>query len=169
MQTAWTTVISRHSVNCGLPDGSLCFHFIYMFELNVCLSPCLFPLLPPSLPPSLVVSWKVLPGILKKHCCILPDRNTGKGQTRCPLPSKHTSLTHTRAHTQASTQSWEAREHSQWEWPVGGNAGEWMLSRGGSHLSFSLHFFFFLVRSGTSVSSERNCRLHVHSLLMSFT
>lgn len=32
-----------------------------------------------------VVSFKVLPGILRKHCCILPGRNTGKGQTnRCP-------------------------------------------------------------------------------------
>lgn len=43
---------------------------------------------------SCVVSWKVLPGILKKHCCILPDRNTGKGQTDVPLSSQHISCSH---------------------------------------------------------------------------
>ena len=43
---------------------------------------------------SLVVSWKVLPGILQKHCCILPDRNTGKGQTDVPSPL-NTAVTHT--------------------------------------------------------------------------
>lgn len=143
------------------PMARVCFHFIYMFELNVCLSPCLFPLLPPSL----VVSWKVLPGILKKHCCILPDRNTGKGQTRCPLPSKQP---HTHVHTNRRPHCPEKRENTvsgsdQWVAMLGNGC-----SAGGSHLSFSLRFFFSCTLR-TSVSPERNCRLHAHSLLMSFT
>uniref|UniRef100_A0A8C6SGA0 Discs, large (Drosophila) homolog-associated protein 2a n=1 Tax=Neogobius melanostomus TaxID=47308 RepID=A0A8C6SGA0_9GOBI len=33
----------------------------------------------------------VLPGILKKHCCIIPDRNTGKD--RIPVSPPHTTIT----------------------------------------------------------------------------
>lgn len=61
--------------------------------------------------PLSVVSWKVLPGILRKHCCILPGRNTGKGQTnRCP-------------------QCGDRRGAGQWMQPVGGDAGNWVKLR----------------------------------------
>lgn len=42
---------------------------------------------------SSVVSWKVLPGILQKHCCILPDRNAGKDLTDVPLSTNDTTHT----------------------------------------------------------------------------
>lgn len=168
IKTAWATVISRPSVNCGLPNGSGVFPLnLYVWAKRLSFSPSLPS--PPSLPPLLFLG----------RCCRAYWRSTAASyQTGTQVKAKpdvpsplNTPVSHTRAHTQASTQSWEATEHSQWEWPVGGNAGEWMLSGGGHICLFPsvFWFVFFSCALRTSVSSERNCRLHVHSLLMSFT
>lgn len=160
MQTAWGMVVSCHSVNCGLPDGSVYFHFIYMFELNVCLSPCLFPLLPPLL--------------FLGRCCRAYWRSTAasyqtgtqvKAKPDVPSP-QNTPVSHTRMHPH-SPEKWENTVSGSDQWVAMLGNG---CSAGGSHLSISLRFFvFFSCTLRTSVSSERNCRLHVHSLLMSFT
>lgn len=86
---------------------------------------------------SSVVSWKVLPGILQKHCCILPDRNTGKDLTDVPLSTNDT--TH--------TQCWDRRREPVCE----GNeqaviVGNGYSVGGGSYLSacstsWSWHLF----------------------------
>lgn len=74
---------------------------------------------------SSVVSWKVLPGILQKHCCILPDRNAGKDLTDVPLSTNDT--TH--------TQCWDRRREpvceSNEQAVIPGNGD----SVGGSYLS----------------------------------
>lgn len=75
-------------------------HLVYLLWAAVILT----SLPSPPHPPSPFVSWKVLPGILQKHCCILPDKNTGKGQTDVPLCPKHTSHTNTQ---------WDRKEKSQ--------------------------------------------------------
>ncbi len=130
--------------NCGSLHGPVLF-----LQAPPCLSTlsCCDTNVFPS-PPSFVVSWKVLPGILQKHCCILPDKNTGKGQTDVPSPLS-AQVTHTHTHTHTHTDSAETEGQK-----VSGSNG-WVLmlgngcSVGWSHLSVCL----ILCVLQTSVSS----------------
>lgn len=134
--------------NCGPQNGSVLFLWalLCLSALSCCVDINVFPSLP-----SFVVSWKVLPGILKKHCCILPDRNTGKGRTDVPSPL-NTPVTHTHSAAPGSG-------NNQWVVMLGNGC-----SVGGSHLS--LYLFFCMLR--TSVRSDLVCWLYALFLTNEF-
>ena len=115
------------SLNEYTPVASLCLwvsvlhHRVHLrcCDINMSLS----PISPHSLPMCRSL-LKVLPSILQKHCCILPDRNTGKDQADVPLTTEHIS------HTEGDSGS--AGEMSGWCcWGDG-------CSVGGSYLSVYL-------------------------------
>lgn len=97
---------------------------VYLLRATVILTSLPLPL--PSHPPptDLLFLRKVLPGILQKHCCILPARNTGKDQTDVPLTTKHIS------HTEGGSRSVGVMRG----WCCWGNG----CSVGGSYLSVYL-------------------------------
>lgn len=75
-----------------LPAAVMLKSFLFFSPLSP--APATNRTMPPvPRPRPLVVSWKVLPAILQKHCCILPDKNTGKNWTEVPVSTEHISHT----------------------------------------------------------------------------